>query len=184
MHGPWRDFHTFTLPLAPVTRRSTQKPLNPQSARSLRILRVLRSTVVTPGNAKPAKPAKKNLFCVLCGLCVLFSATSAAAHPAPFSYVDLRLRPDAIEGSLVLHIFDAAHDLNITPVERLLDASVAAQQSAALANLMAGRFTVTADGRILTPQWSGVEVLADRQALKFRSATRSRRRRAARASAR
>ena len=45
----------------------------------------------------------------------------------PFSYLDLRLQPDAIEGSLVVHIFDAAHDLNIEPVERLLDPAVAAQ---------------------------------------------------------
>jgi hydrogenase/urease accessory protein HupE len=97
----------------------------------------------------------------------VFTAAPAAAHPAPFSYVDLRLRPDAIDGSLVVHIFDAAHDLNITPVERLLEPSVAAQQSAALASLMAARFTVTADGRMLTPLWSGVEVLADRQALKL-----------------
>ena len=78
----------------------------------------------------------------------------------PFSYVDLRLRPDAIEGSLVIHIFDAAHDLNIEPVERLLDPAVAAQHAAALANLLAARFTVSADGRPLTPQWSAVEVLA------------------------
>jgi hydrogenase/urease accessory protein HupE len=97
----------------------------------------------------------------------VFTAAPAAAHPAPFSYVDLRLRADAIEGSLVVHIFDAAHDLNITPNERLLEPLVAAQQSAALASLMAARFTITADGRMLTPQWSGVEVLADRQALKL-----------------
>jgi hydrogenase/urease accessory protein HupE len=97
----------------------------------------------------------------------VLAATPAAAHPAPFSYVDLRLRADAIEGSLVVHIFDAAHDLNITPIERLLDPSVAAQQASALANLMAPRFTVTADGRPLTPQWLGVEVLADRQGLKL-----------------
>jgi hydrogenase/urease accessory protein HupE len=95
------------------------------------------------------------------------SATSAAAHPVPFSYVDLRLRPDAIEGSLVIHIFDAAHDLSIEPVERMLDPTVAAQHAAALANLLAARFTVSADGRALTPQWSAVEVLAARQSLKF-----------------
>jgi hydrogenase/urease accessory protein HupE len=96
-----------------------------------------------------------------------FWARPAAAHPVPFSYVDLRLRPDAIEGSLVVHIFDAAHDLNIEPVERMLDPAVAAQHSATLANLLGARFTVSADGRTLTPQWSAVEVLADRQSLKL-----------------
>jgi len=94
-------------------------------------------------------------------------ARPAAAHPVPFSYVDLRLRPDAIEGSLVIHVFDAAHDLNIEPVERMLEPAVAAQHSAALANLLAARFTVSADGRTLTPQWSAVEVLPERQSLKY-----------------
>jgi hydrogenase/urease accessory protein HupE len=100
-------------------------------------------------------------------MAALVWARPAAAHPVPFSYVDLRLRPDAIEGSLVIHIFDAAHDLNIEPVDRMLDPAVAAQHATALANLLAARFTVSADGRPLTPQWSAVEVLAERQSLKF-----------------
>jgi hypothetical protein len=67
----------------------------------------------------------------------------AAAHPVPFSYVDLRLQPGAIEGTVVAHIFDLAHDLNIVPAERLLDPAVAAQQSAAIARLFTARLTVT-----------------------------------------
>ncbi len=85
----------------------------------------------------------------------------------PFSYLDLRLQTDALEGSLVAHIFDLAHDLNIAPPERLLDPAVAAQQSAAIAKLFSRRLTVTANGLPLTPQWSGTEVIADRQSLKL-----------------
>jgi len=85
----------------------------------------------------------------------------------PFSYLDLRLRSDAIDGSLVVHISDAAHDLTIEPVERLIDPGLTDQQAAALANLLAARFTVSADGRALTPQWSPVKVLAGRQSLKL-----------------
>ena len=44
-------------------------------------------------------------------------------------YLDLRIQRDAIDGTLVAHIFDLAHDLNIDPAERLLDPAVAAQQS-------------------------------------------------------
>ena len=79
-------------------------------------------------------------------------ARPAAAHPVPFSYVDLRLQPNAIEGTVVAHIFDLAHDLNLTPAERLLDPAVAAQQSAAIARLLGARLTVAADGITLTPQ--------------------------------
>jgi hydrogenase/urease accessory protein HupE len=97
----------------------------------------------------------------------LLSASSALAHPVPFSYLDLRLQPDAIEGTLVAHIFDLAHDLHIEPAERLLDPAVASQQSAAIAQLFAGRLTVAANGVTLTPQWSSAEVIADRQSLKL-----------------
>jgi hydrogenase/urease accessory protein HupE len=123
------------------------------------------------GNAKPAKRAKqiwKKNLCGLCVLCVLTVAATADAHPVPFSYLDLRLQPDAIQGTLVVHIYDAAHDLNIEPMEKMLDPSIASQQSAALARMLGARFTVAADGRPLTAEWSpGVEVLAERQSLKF-----------------
>ena len=64
---------------------------------------------------------------------LLLLARPVLAHPAPFSYIDLRLQPAAIEGTVVAHIFDLGHDLNIDPAERLLDPAVAAQQSAAIA---------------------------------------------------
>jgi hydrogenase/urease accessory protein HupE len=68
---------------------------------------------------------------------------------------------------VVAHIFDLAHDLNIEPAERLLDPAVAAQQSAAIAKLFAGRLSVLANGVTLTPQWSQAEVIADRQSLRL-----------------
>lgn len=97
----------------------------------------------------------------------LSGARPAAAHPVPFSYLDLRLRDDAVEGSLVVHVTDAANALAIEPPERLIDPDLAAQQSAALARLMAERFTVSADGHPLAPQWSPVKVLTGRQSLKL-----------------
>jgi hydrogenase/urease accessory protein HupE len=102
---------------------------------------------------------------VIAAACLL--ARPAAAHPVPFSYLDLRLQPDAIEGTLVAHMFDLAHDLHIDPAERLLDPAVAAQQSAAIARLFAGRLSVAADGVTLAPAWSAAEVVADRQSLKL-----------------
>ena len=86
----------------------------------------------------------------------------------PFTYLDLRLGQGAIEGSLAAHMFDLGHDLNVDPADRLLDPAIAAPYAAAIANLFAGRLTVSADGRALTPQWSGLEVLADRQSLRIR----------------
>jgi len=100
-------------------------------------------------------------------LCVL-SARPVSAHPVPFSYLDLRIQPDAIDGVLVVHIFDAGHDLNVNPAERLLEPAVAARYTAALTALLAPRFTVAADGRALTPQWLGLETISERQSLRLR----------------
>lgn len=98
---------------------------------------------------------------------LLFVAAPAFAHPVPFTYLDLRLGTGAIEGSLVAHMYDLGHDLKVDPADRLLDSGVAATYAAAIANLFAGRLTVSADGRELVPQWSQLEVLADRQSLRM-----------------
>ena len=102
---------------------------------------------------------------MIAAACLL--ARPAAAHPVPVTYLDLRLTPKAIEGTLVAHIFDLGHDLNIDPAERLLDPAIAAQQSAAIAKLFAGRLTVAADGVTLTPQWSSAQVVADRSSVRL-----------------
>jgi hydrogenase/urease accessory protein HupE len=95
------------------------------------------------------------------------AATPAAAHPVPFSYLDLRLDGRALEGTLVVHIFDVAHDLNIDPPDRLLDPGVAAGRERALEQLLAPRFHVAAGGRVLTPRWTGVDVVTERQSLRL-----------------
>jgi hydrogenase/urease accessory protein HupE len=99
---------------------------------------------------------------------VMLAATPVAAHPVPFSYLDVRLDRDAIHVTLVAHIFDVAHDLNINPPEELLKAEVVARSAAAMQAMLAPRFALTADGRPLTPRWSAIpDILTDRQSLRF-----------------
>jgi hydrogenase/urease accessory protein HupE len=104
-------------------------------------------------------------------LIVVFAATcaprAALAHPVPFSYLDIRLQGTTIEGTLVAHMFDVAHDLNIEPAERLLDPATASQQSRAIADLLGRRLTIAADGRAAMLQWSDAEVVADRQSIRL-----------------
>jgi len=99
----------------------------------------------------------------------LISTAPAAAHPVPFSYLDLRIQPDAIEASLVIHVIDLGHDLGISPAERLLDPSFAKAQESAIAALVATRLTIGADGRALTMMWTGIEVLAERSSVRLRA---------------
>lgn len=110
----------------------------------------------------------KRLGLAAATLMLLALARPAFAHPIPFSYVDLRLLPDAIEGTLVAHIYDVAHELQIEPMERLLDPVVVSRYSAAIIDVLSRGLEVASDGRILTPMWSAPEILADRQSLRLR----------------
>ena len=102
---------------------------------------------------------------------VWVSEPPADAHPAPFSYLDLRIARDAIEGAVVVHVFDAAHDLEVTPAERLLDVGdreAAVDFDERLTPLLAQRFHISADGHPLEVIWRGVDRLPDRQSLRLR----------------
>jgi hydrogenase/urease accessory protein HupE len=109
------------------------------------------------------------------GLCALVAllvfASPAAAHPVPFSYLDLRLEPSAagraVSGTVTVHVFDAGHDLAIDPPERLLDPRLALDRTAALVSLLRDRVVVEADGTRLELAWGAVETLADRQSLRI-----------------
>lgn len=103
----------------------------------------------------------------LVAIALVALAAPASAHPVPFSYLDLRFQRDGLDGTLVLHVFDVAHDLNITPNERLLDPAVAASQAQAIAALIGPRLQVLADRRVLTPEWAGIETLPDRQSVRL-----------------
>ena len=58
-------------------------------------------------------------------------ASPAAAHPAPFSYVDVLLGERSVDVSVVAHVFDLAHDLEIDDPEDLLDSGVVAKRAEA-----------------------------------------------------
>jgi hydrogenase/urease accessory protein HupE len=105
---------------------------------------------------------------VICALIAIACARNAAAHSAPFSYIDVVLRADGIDGSVVVHIFDAAHDLGIAPQERLLDPAFLETQRVALEALLSRRLDIKADDRLLVPEWRGVEALPAQQGVRLR----------------
>ena len=112
----------------------------------------------------------RTLLCGVGSFCVLLAtALPADAHPVPFSYLDLRLSGQSageIEGSLVVHVFDVAHDLKIDPPERLLDAAFIDEHAAAIVALLGPRLGLEVEGRQARAQWSQVEILPERQSLR------------------
>jgi hydrogenase/urease accessory protein HupE len=95
------------------------------------------------------------------------AAPQAAAHPVPFSYLDVHLEESRLDGALVVHVFDLAHDLQIDPPERVLDAAVVRARLETIETLLQRRLAITADGETLTPVWGGWEGVPDKQSVRL-----------------
>jgi hydrogenase/urease accessory protein HupE len=112
----------------------------------------------------------RRLIAVATFVALLFTASRAAAHPVPFSYVDATVQPGLIEITLVAHVFDVAHDLGISPPERLLEPGMLAARGAEIARMLAPRLALSADGRPLGPlAFSTPEPLVERQSLRLQA---------------
>jgi hydrogenase/urease accessory protein HupE len=99
---------------------------------------------------------------------VLACARLTWAHPVPFSYVDIRLGHGTVDLTLVAHIVDVAHDLDLPAADVLLDPRVVKQQARAMAALLQPRLALSVDGRDLgRGDWPTPEVLPERQSLRW-----------------
>jgi hydrogenase/urease accessory protein HupE len=107
---------------------------------------------------------KRALF--LCLLSITL-ATPVAAHPVPFSFLDLQLSADGMEVSLVIHDFDLAHELNVPEADRFLNPAFLAERAAAIRSLLSARLQLSADGSASEPEWDAPEVLHDRESVRF-----------------
>lgn len=98
---------------------------------------------------------------------VLAAAVAVWAHPAPFSYLDVRLGDQGVTGSLVLHDFDVAHDLGIDPPDRLLDPVQAQSYRDRLVALVTPRVRLRFDGQPVDIAWGALEIEPERQSLRL-----------------
>jgi hydrogenase/urease accessory protein HupE len=92
----------------------------------------------------------------------------AEAHPAPFSYLDVRLDDNGITGTLVLHVVDVAHELGMTAPESLQEAQAAEAAFPNIAAFLRDRLSFAADGRALTVAWDGIAPAPERHAVQLR----------------
>lgn len=94
-------------------------------------------------------------------------ASVAAAHPAPFSYLDLRLDGATLTGTLTVHDLDAAYELGLKDADQLLEPSVAARQGPALAAILLRRLHLRLDGAEAPLALVEPVPVPDRQGLQF-----------------
>jgi hydrogenase/urease accessory protein HupE len=99
---------------------------------------------------------------------VLGWPAAAHAHPTPFSYLDLRLSQGLLEGELVVHVIDLAHDLNVDPPAKLLAPELVESKRGAILDLLRSRLSLTADGQSLNPELLSMEPLLEREAIALR----------------
>jgi hypothetical protein len=91
-----------------------------------------------------------------------------AAHPAPFSFVDVRIQPRSLDIVVVAHIFDLGHDLGVEPPQRLLEPPVLSSEAEAITTLVRTRLHLSADGQPLTGGiWSAPQALPERQSIQL-----------------
>lgn len=109
---------------------------------------------------------KGRLLRLLIGLVAAGCATPAFAHPAPFSYLDVRLTTSGIEGTLVLHDFDVAHELDAPP-ETLLDPATLQRHASAIRTFVLERLRMDADGRDVTWEITTIRAVPERTAVEI-----------------
>jgi HupE / UreJ protein len=92
-------------------------------------------------------------------------ALPASAHPAPFSYLDVRLSASELAGTIVLHDFDVAHELGLSVPDVLLDPATLQRHAGSITSLVESRLRMTADGRDVRWEITGIRALPERTAI-------------------
>ncbi len=96
------------------------------------------------------------------------TAATAAAHPAPFTYLDIRVVDRVLEVSLIAHAFDVAHDTGLVTPEELMQDPALHERGLRFARLLPGRVRLSVDGRAVSPDpWTVVEALPERQSIRL-----------------
>ena len=89
----------------------------------------------------------------------LLNAAPAFAHGLAFSFLDIRLTPDAVRGTVGVLVSDVAQELAWPPADSLVDSTRAAVVGPQIAAILAPRLHLSADGKTLPVRFG--EALAD-----------------------
>jgi hydrogenase/urease accessory protein HupE len=84
----------------------------------------------------------------------------AQAHPAPFSYLDIRVAADRLSGTLVLHDLDVARTLGLDSPAVLADPAVVTANADGIVTLVTTRVAIEVDGTPITWVIDSVQPMA------------------------
>ena len=94
----------------------------------------------------------------------LILAVPASAHPVPFSYLDLEVQDEGVEGRVRVHLVDLAPVLGIADPRDLLDPAVRAAHRARIERYLASRLAIEGGG-LRRAVWSEAHVVDENEAL-------------------
>src|SRR5262249_43050603 len=94
-------------------------------------------------------------------------ATPAFAHQEPYSWLELHMTPNGIDGSMTAHIVDLSHEAGIVTPESLLDLSYLDSHRAALLSAVRPHIEINADGHPIDPSWGELTAVPSRRAIRF-----------------
>jgi hydrogenase/urease accessory protein HupE len=100
-------------------------------------------------------------------LVLLLPAHAAVAHPAPFSYIDVRVAEGGVHGRLVLHDLDLVHDLGLASVESLATDAGVREHERAIVALMRPRFDLALDGESAGWEPTALRALPERSSVEI-----------------
>jgi hydrogenase/urease accessory protein HupE len=103
---------------------------------------------------------------LLAALC----AAPASAHPVPFSYLDLHVGDQAVEGRLRVHLTDLAPVFGLAEPEALLRPEVLETQRRAVQRYLASRIVLSGLGNgngFANATWGAIAIVDDDEALQF-----------------
>ena len=103
---------------------------------------------------------------LLAFLSAMLIAAPALAHPAPFSYLDINLHDGMADGTLTVHVADPAHDLGITPPERLFTPELLQAKAKDIETRLDQGLYLRTD-HPLALQWTGATAVPSQSQLKF-----------------
>lgn len=106
------------------------------------------------------------MFQALALLLGLFAAAPAAAHPVPFSYLDVEVADEAVAGRLRVHLIDIAPVLGVADPQDLLDPATIRAHRPAMQRYLASRIAFEGDA-FARAEWGRIAIVDDNEALQF-----------------
>ncbi|BCS33672.1 hypothetical protein TBR22_A28990 [Luteitalea sp. TBR-22] len=103
--------------------------------------------------------------CLLAALILVAGTRPVAAHPAPFSYLDVKVSPARLDGTLVLHTIDVAREVGLPDPRALAEPATVARHLDAIVTLVTTRAAIEADGTPITWQIDRVEPVPGQDAV-------------------